>query len=163
MWPLNFCRYVARCSVLQRVAVCCNVVRCVAVLLRVLQRRGSCHAAPLFQEVYSGLPRVAACCSVLQCVAVCCSASQYVATRCSVLQYVPMYRNVMQGSPCYLISNNENQSWKFHSPSHKNQSSSVSICTASGSAGEFLSAARYPAGITHYNLLYSSLSFYLCK
>ena len=65
--------------VLQRVAVCCNVLQCVAVVLQCVEnvhcihqiyRRDTLHDA---LDVAVMLQRVAVCCNVLQCVAVCCS------------------------------------------------------------------------------------------
>ena len=53
------------------VAVCCNLLQCVAVR-----------------------------CSVLQCVAVCCSALQCVAVRCSVLQCVAVCCSALQRVAC---------------------------------------------------------------
>ena len=61
-------------SVLQCVAVCCNVWQCVAVYGSVVQCAAVCCSV---------LQCVAVCCSVLQCVAVCCSVLQCVAVCCS--------------------------------------------------------------------------------
>jgi len=89
-WVLQY--VAARCSVLQRVAVCCSVMlrgfaerhdrrlltvccsapQCVAVCCRVLQ------CGPVLQCA-------AMCCSVLQCAAVCCSVLQCAAVCCIVL------------------------------------------------------------------------------
>jgi len=65
------------CSVLQCVAVRCNVLLCVAMCCCALQ----CVAVRC-----NVLQRVAVRCSAVQCVAMCCSALQCVAVRCSVLQ-----------------------------------------------------------------------------
>ena len=58
---------------LQRVAACCSVLQCVAIV------------CPLFVIVYH---QSQACCSVLQFLAVCCSELQCVAACCSVLKSV---------------------------------------------------------------------------
>jgi len=67
-----------RCSVLQRVAECCNVLQCVAV---------SVKSSHLLREVSHGTSQhrpwacVAVCCNVLQCVAACCRVLLWVAVR----------------------------------------------------------------------------------
>jgi len=65
------------CSLLQCVAMCCNIIllhsRSIDTLIKGLNT--------------SVLQCVAVCCSVLQCVVVCCSVLQCVAVCCSVLQY----------------------------------------------------------------------------
>jgi len=65
------CNIVKR-HLLQCVAVCCSVLQCVAVCRIVLQ------CLPVPTPTLSHRACVAVCCSVLQCVAVCCSALQYV-------------------------------------------------------------------------------------
>jgi len=72
-----------RCSVLQRGAVCCRVLQCVAGNGRTWHK--------LAQE-----RPLAVCCSVLQCVAVPCSVLQCVAACCSVLQSIGLQFSVMQ-------------------------------------------------------------------
>jgi len=67
------------CSVLQCVAVCCSVLRCV--------NTEACRGRALSSSC-SVLQCVAVCCNVPQCVAVCCSVLQCVAGRCRVLQCV---------------------------------------------------------------------------
>ena len=67
-------------SVLQRVALRCNMLQCVAA------NDGSCHEYVCVAVFYSVIQRVVVCCSVLQCVAVCCSVLQCVASHCSALQ-----------------------------------------------------------------------------
>ena len=70
-----------RCSVLQCVAVCCNVVLCDAVwfsasVVLFLSTSKGAFEVYMLQCVavrYSVLQCVALCCFVLQCVAVCCS------------------------------------------------------------------------------------------
>ena len=59
------------CSVLQRVAVYCSVLQCVAVSKYDVNRSLSTQICDVM------------CCSMLQCVAVCCSVLQCVAVRCS--------------------------------------------------------------------------------
>jgi len=85
---------------LQRFAVCCSVLQCVAVhdSLRVSCLRVMCvsltgsHVA-----VYCrALQCVALCCSVLQCVAVCCSVLQCVAGCCRLFQGVAGCCRVLQ-------------------------------------------------------------------
>jgi len=73
-------------GVLQRVAVCCSVLQCVAMLyFSAIQCEEDIHSTLFVTLVCcSVLQCVAVCCSVLQCVAVCCSALQCVAVRCSV-------------------------------------------------------------------------------
>jgi len=66
--------------VLRRVAACCSVLQCVAVL----------HRSPKHGMFSSR----SACCSVLQCVAVCCSVLQCVAVCCSVLHVTPNVASV---------------------------------------------------------------------
>ena len=61
---------------LQRVAVCCSALQCVAVFRSVLM---------VGWLVLAGEGNVAVCCGVLQCVAVCCRVLQCVAEWCSVL------------------------------------------------------------------------------
>ena len=67
------------------VAVCCSVLRCVAVCCSVLGIES--HGYTIL-EAGNGMLRllqcVAVCCCVLQCVAVCCSVLQCVAVCCSV-------------------------------------------------------------------------------
>jgi len=69
---------------LQCVAVCCDILRCVAVLQCVLRNASSLFTCRYFQGC-SVLQCVAVCCSVMQCVAVCCSMLQCVAVYCSVV------------------------------------------------------------------------------
>jgi len=68
--------YAGVAGVLQRVAVCGSVWRCVTVYSSVLQCVAVCCGV---------LQCVAVCCSVLRCVAVCCSVLQCAAVCCSVL------------------------------------------------------------------------------
>ena len=85
--PIHFSSF--RC-VLQRDAVCCSVVQCVAVRTNT----GCSQFSPPFSGMMHFvavcccvLLRVAvccSCCSVLQCLAVCCSVLQCVAVSCSV-------------------------------------------------------------------------------
>ena len=81
----NSFRAPLHCSVLQCVAVCCDV-RCVAVC-------------------YSMLQSLTVCCGVLQCVAVCCSVLQCLAVSCSVIiwGYYPRLQHnpYMDGSSCH--------------------------------------------------------------
>ena len=71
-----------RCSVLQRVAVCCSVLECMAV--------GNLSSETAVEHVYLlHIPKcVVACCSAMYCVAVRCSVLQYVAVCCSLLMRV---------------------------------------------------------------------------
>ena len=95
---------------MQCVAVCCSVLRYVALRCRapsslvrpecwgVLQRVAACCRASPFL-MHRPLPRsrpAARVCSELQCFAVCCSVSQYVAVCCSVLQCVAVCCSVLQ-------------------------------------------------------------------
>jgi len=79
---------VAACySVLQCVAVCCNMllVDCTEEKTKLFRSvRCSLSTRTVLQNVAdccSVLLRVAVCCSLLQCVAVCCSVTQFVASR----------------------------------------------------------------------------------
>ena len=71
-----------RCSVLQRVAVCCSVLECIAVC--------NLSSETAVEHVYLlHIPKcVVACCSAMYCVAVRCSVLQYVAVCCSLLMRV---------------------------------------------------------------------------
>jgi len=80
----------------QCVAVCCNMLQCVAstpkeTLTVNMHRDGKKR---LYSTVYM-LQGVAVCCSVLQCVAVCCSVLQRVAVCCSVFQCVAVCCSVL--------------------------------------------------------------------
>ena len=70
-----------RCSVLQCVAVCCNVVLCDAVWFSASVGLFLSTSKGAF-EVYM-LQCVAVCCTVLYCVALCCSLLQFVAVHYS--------------------------------------------------------------------------------
>jgi len=77
-------------SVLQHFAVCCSVLRCVAVwrhLHGIFQNRSLC---------------VAVCCSVLWCVAVCCGVLQCVAVCCDVLRCVEICMSLSETGHCVL-------------------------------------------------------------
>ena len=82
-----------RCSVLQRVAMCCSVVQCVAVWCSMLQRVDLCNSLPSeISEMlaYVSVQRVSVWCSVWRCVTVCFSAVQCGAVFRSVMQYMVM-------------------------------------------------------------------------
>ena len=85
---MGICALRANClsavCVLQRVAVCCSMLQCVAGYLHVARELLVCGMC------------VTVCCSVLQHVAVCCSTSQCVAVRCSALQYVAGYLHTVR-------------------------------------------------------------------
>ena len=87
--PLHSCACVAVC-VLQRVAVCCNVLQCVAVCLFFTSGAAwqSLDPRPTVLQI------VAVCCRVLQYITECCSMLQYVAVCCSMLQYVAVLLNL---------------------------------------------------------------------
>ena len=73
-------------SVLQRVAVSCNVVAVCYNVLKCVTL--TCVAGIALTSAQRQPPHIAVCCRVLQYGAVCCSASQYAAACCSVLQCV---------------------------------------------------------------------------
>jgi len=58
------------CNALQRVAACCSVLQCVAVLEADTGSNLLIHGVSILQVCCSVLQCVAACCSVLQCVVV---------------------------------------------------------------------------------------------
>ena len=71
-----------RRGVIECIRACCSVFTvCCSVLLCVSGQRVGCE-----REHILNMQCVAVCCSVLQCVAVCCSVLQCVAVCCSVLQ-----------------------------------------------------------------------------
>jgi len=72
---------------LQCVAMCCNVLQCVA------PHRPLKDASFI---VAHATKEAVLCCSVLQCVAACCSVLERVAVCCSMLQCVAMYYSVLQ-------------------------------------------------------------------
>ena len=91
-------------GVLQCVAVCCSVLKCVAVNSYNTASTSTftiyqvcCSVLQCVAVCCSALQSVAACCSVLQCVTECCSVLQCVAVCCSVLQCV--YPTPRQPSP----------------------------------------------------------------
>jgi len=79
----------ACCSVLQRVAVRCSVLRCVAVWLLT-------WFFDMTDREAASTTTMALCCITLQHIAVCCSVLQCVAVCCSVLQCVAAYGSVLQ-------------------------------------------------------------------
>jgi len=70
--------------VLQRVAVCCSVLRCSAVMYSIVEAHVCCETLIALVEESSVLLCVAVCRCVPQCVAVCCCALQCAAVCCSV-------------------------------------------------------------------------------
>jgi len=90
--------------VVQCVAECCGVLRCVVVRCK----REYDGPMKMLQVCCSVLQSVLQCaavhCSMLQCVAMICSVWRWVAVRCSVLQYVAVCCSVLQcvevESPC---------------------------------------------------------------
>ena len=85
--------YIACCSVLQRVAVWCGVLR-----VEFAEVQQDTHAIYRRQTYISVMQCAAVCCSVLQCVAVCCSVLHCVAVCCSVLQCLAVSCSVLQCS-----------------------------------------------------------------
>jgi len=71
------------CNVLQRVAACCSVLQCWSTMHHVVVTAGA-DATWWIAVCCDVLQCVAVYCSVLQCVAVCCSVSQCIAVGCSV-------------------------------------------------------------------------------
>jgi len=78
-------------SVLQCVAVCCNVLKYFGVCVI-----HTCDMDRHLQQDRHGPRRQFLCCSKLQCAAVCCSMLQCVAVCCSVLQCVVVCFSAMQ-------------------------------------------------------------------
>jgi len=89
-------------GVLQRIAVCCSVLLCVANVLQFVVVSLFVYPIRTHRLNYGHIGCVAACCSVLQCVAVCYSVfifqlyTKCVAACCSVLQRVAVRRSVLQ-------------------------------------------------------------------
>ena len=94
---------VVRLYVLQRVAVCCSALQCVAgrCILHIYIHLSIFHEVLIYICISCVvrlfvLQCVAVCCSVLQCAAVCCSVLQRVAVCCSVLQCAAVCCSVLQ-------------------------------------------------------------------
>jgi len=83
-------RVPVRRSMVQYVAVCCNVLRYVSM------PKEDAYPEECVEVCCSVFKCVAVCCSVLQCVAVCCNVLQCVTVRCSVLQCVAVCCSVLQ-------------------------------------------------------------------
>jgi len=96
-----------RCSELQRDAVSCNVLQCIAMCCsEILIPLPPSMGFTVLQMCCSELQCVAVSCNALQCIAMCCSELQCVAVSCNALQCIAMCCSELQcvvASKCVAV------------------------------------------------------------